>query len=253
MSLDITVNTCLLDVEQLRDPSALEPFLDSLANLGEGFFLSDFPAEHAFGDWYDAVISLDSADAAAMPEERRREVTSPGSSAMLRESVGRFKRREQEDLIINAFSIDRNGPYRGMHYLLSVLNHEEAVHDDGTEYVRVATLRIGAGEDAINGPDNEALLHSMPRHLYEAWHPLMTYLTYGDVPDTRTEDAAAGRISHLYAINVYSPQVVEHFGRERLLATPGAIVESLGDGGMQVEPWNMHEAAAYLGLRWTVM
>ncbi|HEV2457306.1 MAG TPA: hypothetical protein VGS80_03000, partial [Ktedonobacterales bacterium] len=62
-----------------------------------------------------------------------------------------------------------------------------------------------------------------------------------------------GKLRYLYAVNVYSPQLVERLGRERLLATPGARIETLGDGGMRVKPWDMQTAAAHLGLGWTVM
>jgi hypothetical protein len=253
LSIDVRVDTCLLDAEHVRDSSVIEPFLSVLAGMGEGFFLSDFHAEQSFSDWYSAIISLDPADANTLPAERRREVSSAGLSAPLRESLGRFTRREQDDLVIDAYSIAREGPLRGMQYLLTVLDHEEDVRDDGTEYVRVATLRLDAGEDALNSDEKEALLQSMPLHLYETWRPLMTYLTYGGVPATSSEEVAAGGLRYLYAVNVYSPQVVHHFGRERLLATPGVNIETLSDGGMQVEPWDMAAAAAHLGLRWTVM
>lgn len=252
MSVDVRVDTCLLDAEQVRDPRMLDPFLDALAHMGDGFFLSDFYAEQGFSDWYGAIISLDPADADVLPPERRREVSSAGLSATLRESLGRFKRHEQEDLIIAAFSIARQGPLRGMQYLLTVLAHEDDTRDDGTDYVRLATLRLDAGEDALNSDEKEALLWSMPRHLYQAWHPLLTDLTAGGVPATSTEDAAAGRLRYLYAVNIYSPLLVQHLGRERLLATPQSDIETLSDGGIQLRPVDMQAAAAHLGLHWTV-
>jgi hypothetical protein len=253
MSVDVSVDTCLQDAEHVREPRVLEPFLSALAGLGEGFFLSDFYAEQGSSDWYSAIISLNPADASAMPEERRREVSRASLSAPLREALARFTRREQEDLVVGAYSVTRQGELRGMQYLLTVLAHEEDYRDDGTAYVRVVTLRLDAGEDALNSDEKEALLQSMPLLLYEAWRPLMTYLTYGDVPTTSSEEAATGGLRYLYAVNVYSPQVVGHFGRERLLATPGVNIETLSDGGIQVEPWDMQAAAAHLGLHWTLM
>jgi hypothetical protein len=221
--------------------------------MGDGFFLSDFNSEQGFRDWYGTVISLNSADADTITAERRREVSTAGLSAPLRESAGRFTRHEQEDLVIAAYSVAREGPFVGMHYLLSVLNHEDAVRDDGTEYVREAILRLDAGKDALNSDDQIYLLKSMPLRIYDAWHPLMTYLTYGDVPSTTSQDAAAGQVRYLYAVNVYSPQVVQFLGRDRLLSSSDARIETLSDGAVQVRPWDMKAAAAHLGLRWTVM
>lgn len=253
MSVDARVETCLTDVEQVREQSVLEPFLAGLAGVGDGFFLSDFTNEQGFNDWYGAVISLDPADADAIPADRRREVSSAGLSATLRESLGRFTRNEQENLIIAAYSIARQGPLRGMEYLLTVLDHEDSLRRDGTRYVRVAALRLDADENALNTDEKETLLKSMPLRFYEAWHPLMTYLTYGDAPATSSEEAAAGKISYLYAVNVYSPLLVQQFGRARLLETSDASVETLGDGGIEVRPVDVKAAAAHLGLRWTVM
>src|SRR5258708_32739083 len=81
LSIDVRVDTCLLDAEHVRDPSVIEPFLSVLAGMGEGFFLSGFHAEQSFSDWYSAIISLDPADANTLPAERRREVSSARFSA----------------------------------------------------------------------------------------------------------------------------------------------------------------------------
>jgi hypothetical protein len=253
MSLDIWVHTCLADVETVRDAAVLHPFLRILTDQGEGFFLSDFEAEQGFGDWYDALISLDPNAKDNLAPERLREVTTAGLSATLRASLDRFTRRERDSLIIAAYSVASKGALRGMHYLLTILTQDVDVDADGTESIRVRALQLDAGEDALNSEEKEDLLYALPLRLYEAWRPLMVYLAYGDSPITTNEDAAAGRIRYLYAVNVYSPAVVQRLGRQRLLATPGANVETRADGGMLLRPNDMKAAAVYLGLNWTFM
>lgn len=169
MSLDIWVRTCLADVETVRDAAVLHPFLRSLADQGEGFFLSDFEAEQGFSDWYDALISLDPHAKDALSPERRREVTSAGLSATLRASLDRFTQRAQETLIVTAYSVASRGALRGMHYLLSILAQDVDFDVDGTESISVRALQLDAGEDALNSEEKEELLYSLPLRLYEAW------------------------------------------------------------------------------------
>ncbi|WP_156025424.1 hypothetical protein [Thermogemmatispora carboxidivorans] len=84
--------------------------------------------------------------------------------------------------------------------------------------------------------------------LYRYWRPLVVYLveeTERSLP--RGEDECV-EIKYLYRENLYSAEVVERWGRERLEGTPGARVEELEEGRLWLHVYRREEAMAYLGL-----
>ncbi|MEW6104417.1 MAG: hypothetical protein AB1630_11495 [bacterium] len=56
----------------------------------------------------------------------------------------------------------------------------------------------------------------------------------GGPPATRYADAKLGSIKTIYWTNFFGPQLVEKFGKEKLLSSPSYITEELADGGIML-------------------
>jgi hypothetical protein len=56
------------------------------------------------------------------------------------------------------------------------------------------------------------------------------------VKDTPREEILAHKISYLYDINLFGPEIVDALGRERVLSAPAQIVTLLDDGGVMLVP-----------------
>jgi hypothetical protein len=91
--------------------------------------------------------------------------------------------------------------------------------------------------------------HHLPRLIYRMWQPLLVYITSEDEAPLSQKEVQQLRFRYLYDYNLYAPEVVARFGREKLLATPDATVEPLEDGGILLQPQKKAAAAAYLGLQ----
>jgi hypothetical protein len=74
--------------------------------------------------------------------------------------------------------------------------------------------------------------------IYNIWHPIYGYSIdpRGGVKDTPREEILAHKISYLYDINLFGPEIVDALGRERVLSAPAQIVTLLDDGGVMLVP-----------------
>jgi hypothetical protein len=100
----------------------------------------------------------------------------------------------------------------------------------------------------------------MTRLIYTIWHPMYGYTLdmRGGEAETPRDEILAYKISYLYEINLYGPQIVEMIGRERVESAPAQIVTPLDDGGILLVPcenllpdfyrYSYSAAARHLGL-----
>ena len=72
--------------------------------------------------------------------------------------------------------------------------------------------------------------------VYNIWHPIYGYTTDGEERTAPREEIVARKISYLYDINLFGPEIVEALGRERVESTPAQIVTPLDDGGVMLVP-----------------
>jgi hypothetical protein len=102
------------------------------------------------------------------------------------------------------------------------------------------------------------------RLFYEVYHPVYGYQF--DPRDYRPlitrDNALALHIPNLYDLNLFGPELVEQFGRERLESTPAEKVIPLDDGGIMLLPriffspdafpYSYEEVGKHLGLTYEV-
>ncbi|HEX4203421.1 MAG TPA: hypothetical protein VHZ51_04330 [Ktedonobacteraceae bacterium] len=103
----------------------------------------------------------------------------------------------------------------------------------------------------------------MVQLVYSIWHSIYGYQDDPTGDLTSLEAVRGLDITWLYEINLFGPEIVDQFGRERVLSTPAWLVKTLDDGGVLLVPilvrqdgsdedyrFSFDEAAQYLGLRY---
>ncbi len=77
------------------------------------------------------------------------------------------------------------------------------------------------------------------RLVYEVYHSLYAFqisMLGESRPATTYEEAQAKQIRWLYDVNLFSPELVEKLGRERIESVSAQKVISLDDGGVMLLP-----------------
>lgn len=243
MSFTTDVHNIVRRVEDLRNPDLLRRFLAAIASQEEGFHLVDLYAEQAFGPWHDLLLQKETDTVRALSAAQKQEYFTPGLSPALEAKVERFVAGDERELVIQAFSVARGGDLWGLDFLITILSLDGRSNDAEPDVMHASVTYKYLDTDG-----KHRFWESLPLLTYRMWYPLFTCLSYEDDPQTSLEDALAFQFRYLYKINIYSPEVVEHLGRAKLLGTPDATVEELEDGGVFLRPIDTKTVAAYLGM-----
>lgn len=183
-------------------------------------------------------------------ESLAREVVQPGCSAIVREEYAAFLARTSACMEFHAYSTTH---VLSLHVLVQCAEGEPLVS-------------IEVDDDYFSDAYGEN-----PLQIYEYWiqsiklfyrHLRPFYASFYDSAfwrsedQTSREDALAARIHSLTLVNIFGPELVRQYGRERLLSTPLWRIDQLEDGALLLLPqpygndyvpaWR--QAASHLGI-----
>jgi hypothetical protein len=240
------VNLGLRQPEDVSNPAVVRPFVAELAN--QGFLLHDLHAgenKTFYHLWWRSLYDPNNADVCILSTEQQHALFTPGISPVLQASLEQFLAGGLNHLGIEIYSTAREGGMKGFSFSFTLVSPTaSAENEEGETTLAAASITY----QLINSEEQYAFWHSLPLFLYQKWRPLLVYTAFENEADIPQAEVQQLRVSYLYDTNIYAPELVERFGREKLLATPDATVEPLEDGGILLQPQKKAAAAAYLGL-----
>jgi hypothetical protein len=97
-----------------------------------------------------------------------------------------------------------------------------------------------------------------PAAVYAESPPHNHWIGQSEIPPFTAESLAHDQYHHLSWLTIFTPPMVEHYGRETLLSAPAWKVEELEDGAIlvvchdDVAEWrtDCHDVAEHIGLPW---
>lgn len=152
----------------------------------------------------------------------------PGISQLAQQAVDEYLAQRQASLELRVYylkglTIELWMTFKPEESIISFVVEQE--HFNGSDAGRAAFL---------------ALLE-MFKETYTHWHPFYGYEQYdSEVNPERASLLATHEVHHIFAINIWGPEIVEKLGRERLLNAPAWRKETLDDGGMLLVPDNTY-------------
>nr|BBH92670.1 hypothetical protein KTA_08690 [Thermogemmatispora argillosa] len=234
--------------EDFRDPGVVRPFLEALVK--RGFILLDLWGEEKkrfFHLWFGLLFLPEEPEVRELTEQEREALLEPRIWPELEERLRRFFSEPldpQQRVAIDIYAAAREGELKGLDWGFTLY-----CPADEEEEVPAEMAYAWATEQFLNTDGKRGFWEvELPLLLYRYWRPLVVYLReQTERPLPRGEDERV-EIRYLYRENLYSAEVVERLGRERLKETPGAGVEELEGGGLWLHVYRREEAMAYLGL-----
>jgi hypothetical protein len=221
--------TCYLRKwEALFDCDMLGSLFADLIDQGYHLVAASEP-EDTFVAWWSMLRDMPER-LSAEQEQLVREILQPGLSAVLREEHAAFLARKSTCIEFRAYHTKHILEF---HVLVQGAEKEpllsaEVDHDYLTDAYEESALQ--AYERWI---DVVKLIYHHLRPFYAStydsdfWHP---------EDQTSWEDALYSHIRSLTLINIFGPELVQHYGREYLLATPLWRIDQFDDGAMLLLP-----------------
>ncbi|HEU5382348.1 MAG TPA: hypothetical protein VFV38_43600 [Ktedonobacteraceae bacterium] len=240
----------LHDGAEVYQLEKMQHFLHVLAAKGYYIF-AEAESEKLWPLWHEWVASC----------AEGIEVTSPlqaGVSPQALSEVEQLCRERQDGLRLQGFSVATKVYSKEGRKLLNgfewFLGFDK---EEGVVYIAYLRQRFARFKD-----EWEAFPHwlEIVQLIYSTWHPIYGYVIdpRGGVRETSRDEVLAHKISYLYDINLFGPDIVEELGRERVESAPAQIVTSLDDGGIMLVPcenllpdfyqYNYTSVAEHLGL-----
>ncbi len=162
----------------------------------------------------------------ANAEQEEYENAVPEVTLALRCDIDKYLAERGEELYIHAYSL--TGIERNFLLLLAP--------EDGALYCQ-------ANHDYIHYDEEgrafyQAMLEVF-KDLYNSWQPFYGHQDYeGGISLSRKTVIEDQNIGYLYYINLFSPELVNKIGRDRLLSAPAWRIEEFADGGIFLIPVN---------------
>ncbi len=242
------ISNCLRDPANARDAALVNSLVQGIVE--QGFLLASNRGEYLtiIRPWSSLIFYADSQEAQSLSEQQRQYLLTPGMTDKLQADLSEYYAMNVQDLTIDALSTAQEEGLRGLDFLftLTKTGDEESPEPFHLTYASTTWEYLATEE-------KRSFWMHLPLFLYRTWHPLFTYLAFEDDPRTLQAEAQAMKFHHLYNVNIFASEAVEHFGRDKMLGTPGALVTELEDGGVLLEPADMQRAAAHLGLQPTYL
>ncbi len=252
MSDDLSITNYLTNSEECYDTFRLQIFLNALK--AKEYYVHG-------SDWEDVMTvrmhalygqrsptKQFSAKAAKIDAEG---LFIPTISQTLINDVSEFIHDRKKKLNIHIYAASKDEKRRDFECKFSLYPQ------DGVIYVSVADYR----EFHYYNEFLEVL-----QLFYDIWHPIYGFQEEpGEETYISREEALALDISWLYELNLFGPEIVAKFGREKVLKSPAWRVHKFDDGGVMIVPalyiseqeipneeyrFSREEVANYLGLQY---
>jgi hypothetical protein len=236
----------LRHAEQMTSQESVLSFFEKIAALGyrlqhdqsdDYWYWEDLAASSAITSAHDVAPQFAPLFQAGIAPEVREGFSAFLQSVQNQHGAGH---EIQSDYRVAACAVDLIGLFRGMNFSIT-FNVEKKV------------LLLTVDErllDAIDTSERRDQWLEFARLLYQHFHPLFALPLNEDYGRfEKREEVEAGKIQWLRWFNFYGPEIVDHFGREHLLATPEARIEVFDDGGILLMPIQMKPVETYLKLR----
>ncbi|GCE30123.1 hypothetical protein KDA_56070 [Dictyobacter alpinus] len=247
----LAIDYYVRDIEQLYDNDLIQRCLQAIAERGY-HMVADSERSATFDTWYDIVSQLERTRNDASVPVDPDPIFTPGSTAALEDEIRSYCTNRDDYLPIRVYSTARSGASLGFDFLLS-LAPEDGLLNASIEDIYFTRITDNPQENV------QAYEHWLEilQILYTVWHPIYAHLTGEEGPYIDQEEARALDIQWLYDINFLSPELVDRFGRERVLATPAWRIQTLDDNGVLIVPklyygsddaHSREAAASHLGL-----
>lgn len=233
-----------------RDPGVVRSFLEALVK--RGFILLDMwgggeERERFLDLWYGILFFPEREEVRGLTEQERTALLEPRIWPGLEERLRRFCSEPldpQQRVEIDVYAAAREGELKGLSWIFTLYCPAEEEEEVPAEMAYASVTEQFLSTEG----KREFWMRELPLLLYRYWRPLVVYLREEtERPLPRGEDERV-EIRYLYGENLYSAEVVERWGRERLKGTPGTWVEELEGGGLWLHVYRREEAMAYLGL-----
>jgi|GEM_PF-6650141 len=246
MNVFLNTYAYLRNAEQIMSSENIFNFLGKIAALG---YCIQQEQSRDYWLWNNLVASsailsvedLDAHDAYLFIPDIAPAVQA-GYSAFLRNVKGTSG---EDDLTLERYefvacAVDFTDSFRGMNFTITL-------------DIAKSVIILSVDERLLNATDSSERRDQwldLARLLYQHFHPLFELPLNEDYGRfERRDEVEAGNVQWLRWFNFYSPELVMHFGRQQLLATPDAHIETLDDGGVVVIPHDAKTVAAHLHLR----
>jgi hypothetical protein len=228
----------LRQLEDARHAGTLHRYLAQVACLG--YYLAA-RSEPVWNVWLRALCPT-AEDAPPLTRAERGldpdVLFTPGLSTAAQAYVTDYLAGRQDLLALRAFSVAREGDLEGMEFSISL-------------EPTAGRLSLGIELQYLEDTAIERYWEDLARLTYTNWRPIRAFAGAGGAagPLPEWQEIATLESRQLHdRFDILGPELVERLGRERVLATPCARVEMLGDGGALLKLCCLQVAARHLGL-----
>ena len=178
-------------------------------------------------------------------EEAEYENVSPEVTPALKRAIAEYLTQRKGELALSAYHLGDTT----LELQLALVPQEGLVEC----HVDTEELSFEFGRQ----PDLYPLLLDVCKDLYLAWRPVYGHIYYHTGMNPDRDEVLRLQIEYLYLVNLFSPELVQKLGRERLLSAPAWKVEELEDGAVFLAPtdyvahpgYTLKKVAEHVGLQ----